>query len=73
MGREGNSALFKMRLNVLNKHEAGYSCRTVEFIHSTMTNALSKTVTIGKIQKDPCIGVTIKGKLKICYSKTFDT
>ncbi|MFJ5750092.1 tyrosine-type recombinase/integrase [Peribacillus frigoritolerans] len=47
-----------------NIHEAGYSRRTVEIIHSTMSNAMSKAVTIGKIQKNPCIGVTIKGKQK---------
>ena len=47
-----------------NIHEAGYSRRTIEIIHSTMSNAMSKAVTIGKIQKTPCIGVTIKGKQK---------
>ncbi|MGW8428850.1 tyrosine-type recombinase/integrase [Peribacillus simplex] len=46
------------------KYEAGYSRRTVEIIHSTMSNAMNKAVTIGKIQKNPCIGVTIKGESK---------
>lgn len=42
----------------------GYSKRTVEIIHTTMNNALEKAVTLGKLKKNPCVGVTIKGKKK---------
>jgi integrase len=44
--------------------EKGYSKRTIEMIHGTMRAALEKAVTLGKISKNPCIGVTIKGKTK---------
>lgn len=40
------------------------SKRTVELVHSTMHNAMSKAVTLGKIEKNPCIGVEIKGEKK---------
>lgn len=39
-----------------------YSRRTVEIIHGTMYSALEKAVVIGRIEKNPCTGVTIKGK-----------
>ena len=39
----------------------GYSRRTVEIIHSTMTDALQKAVILRKIDKNPCTGATIKG------------
>ncbi|WP_191561659.1 site-specific integrase [Metabacillus idriensis] len=42
----------------------GYSKRTVEIIHTTMNNALKKAVILGKLEKNPCVGVTIKGKKK---------
>ncbi len=54
--------MYQKFLNSL--HDAGYSRRTIEIIHSTMTNAMSKAVTIGKIQKNPCLGVSIKGNRK---------
>ncbi|OMF79836.1 site-specific integrase [Paenibacillus peoriae] len=38
-----------------------YSRRTVELIHSTMHDALEKAVTLGKLDKNPCEGVTIRG------------
>lgn len=41
--------------------DKGYSKRTVELVHSTMHNAMEKAVTINKIEKNPCDGVTIKG------------
>lgn len=44
--------------------EQGYSKRTVEIIHTTMNNAMEKAVTLNKIEKNPCVGVTIKGNLK---------
>lgn len=44
--------------------EKGYSRRTVELIHSTMHNALQKAVIIGKLEKNPCLGVEIKIKRK---------
>jgi integrase len=42
----------------------GYSKRTVEIIHGTMFNACEKAVILNKIEKNPCLGVTIKGKSK---------
>nr|WP_245797899.1 integrase [Domibacillus mangrovi] len=45
-------------------HDAGYSKRTIEIVHSTMYNAMSKAVTIDKLQKNPCEGVSIKGLVK---------
>jgi integrase len=44
--------------------EKGYSKRTVELVHSTMHNALEKAVTLGKLEKNPCNGVTIRGNKK---------
>jgi integrase len=44
--------------------EKGYSKRTVELIHSTFHNALEKAVTLSKLEKNPCNGVTIKGQKK---------
>jgi len=41
-----------------------YSRRTVEIIHTTMTSAMQKAVTLDKLQKNPCQGVTIKGERK---------
>lgn len=43
----------------------GYSKRSVELVHSTMHNAMSRAVTLGKIEKNPCIGATIKGQQKV--------
>lgn len=42
----------------------GYSRRTVEIIHQTMYNAYEKAIVLGKVEKNPCAGVTIKGKKK---------
>lgn len=39
----------------------GYSRRTAELVHSTMHNCCQKACLIGKIEKNPCIGVEIKG------------
>ncbi|MDP5273989.1 site-specific integrase [Chengkuizengella sp. 2205SS18-9] len=44
--------------------EKGYSKRTVEIIHGTMSSAYDKAVTLGKIKNNPCVGVTIKGEKK---------
>lgn len=44
--------------------DKGYSRRTVEIIHGTMFNALSKAVTLSKLEKNPCDGATIKGEKK---------
>ncbi|MGG3452304.1 site-specific integrase [Domibacillus aminovorans] len=54
--------MYQKFLNSL--HDTGYSKRTIEIIHSTMYNAMSKAVTIGKLQKNPCEGVSIKGLVK---------
>lgn len=53
--------------------DMGYSKRTVEIIHTTMNNAMEKAVTIGKIDKNPCKGVTIKGKKKDAELKFLDS
>ncbi|MCM3527882.1 site-specific integrase [Cytobacillus oceanisediminis] len=44
--------------------DKGYSKRTVEIIHGTLHNAYDKAILLGKIEKNPCSGVTIKGKQK---------
>ncbi|UOQ93380.1 site-specific integrase [Halobacillus shinanisalinarum] len=41
-----------------------YSRRTIEIVHNTMFNSLQKAVTIHKLQKNPCEGVTLKGDKK---------
>ncbi|QOT01226.1 site-specific integrase [Brevibacterium sp. JNUCC-42] len=45
--------------------DKGYSKRSVELVHSTMHNAMSRAVTLGRIEKNPCIGATIKGQQKV--------
>lgn len=42
--------------------DQGYSKRTIEIVHSTMYGALEKAVVLYKVDKNPCAGVTIKGK-----------
>jgi integrase len=44
--------------------EQGYSKGTVEIVHNTMNSAMEKAVTLGKLEKNPCKGVTIKGSVK---------
>ncbi|WP_203362408.1 tyrosine-type recombinase/integrase [Bacillus sp. REN10] len=44
--------------------DQGYSKRTVEIIHGTLYSAYEKAIVLGKITKNPCTGVTIKGKQK---------
>ncbi|OPA74689.1 hypothetical protein BVG16_23310 [Paenibacillus selenitireducens] len=44
--------------------DRGYSKRSVELVHSTMHNAMEKAVTINKLEKNQCDGVTIKGTKK---------
>ncbi|GGC89229.1 site-specific integrase [Thalassobacillus devorans] len=44
--------------------DKGLSKRTIENIHSTMSNAMKKAVILSKIKTNPCIGVTLKGKTK---------
>ncbi|MGK9252400.1 tyrosine-type recombinase/integrase [Paenibacillus humicus] len=44
--------------------EGGMSHRTAQIVHSTMHNAYEKAVTLGKLEKNPCIGVEIKGDRK---------
>ncbi|NRS51017.1 site-specific integrase [Brevibacillus sp. HB2.2] len=41
-----------------------YSKRTIELIHTTLNNAMEKALTLNKIEKNPCSGVTIKGREK---------
>lgn len=52
--------MYQKFLNFLT--DQGYSKRTVEIIHSTMFNAFSKAVIIGKLVKNPCYGATISKK-----------
>jgi integrase len=54
--------MYQKFLNQLS--EKGYSKRTIEIVHGTMYNALSKAVILGKIEKNPSAGATIKGKKK---------
>ncbi|MGN7457861.1 tyrosine-type recombinase/integrase [Paenibacillus pasadenensis] len=44
--------------------DGGMSHRTAQIVHSTMHNAYEKAVTLGKLEKNPCIGVEIKGDRK---------
>ncbi|MED5052656.1 site-specific integrase [Anoxybacillus rupiensis] len=57
--KDVNPTIYQKFINHLA--EQGYSKRTVEIIHSTMNNAMEKAVTLNKIEKNPCAGVTIKG------------
>ncbi|WP_050181353.1 site-specific integrase [Domibacillus robiginosus] len=41
-----------------------YSKRTVEIVHGTIYNAMSKAVILGILQKNPCLGATVKGTEK---------
>lgn len=45
----------------LNHLSTTHSKRTVEIIHTTMTNAMKKAVTLMKIPFNPCIGAEVKG------------
>lgn len=54
--------MYQKFLNSLT--ESNYSKRTVELVHATMHNAMEKAVTLCKIEKNPCNGVTIKGHKK---------
>lgn len=42
----------------------GYSRRTVEIVHSTMHNCIQKACLLGKLEKNPCVGVEFKGTKK---------
>ncbi|NBI30932.1 tyrosine-type recombinase/integrase [Chengkuizengella marina] len=42
----------------------GYSRRTVQIVNTTMYNAMEKAVTLGKLEKNPCNGVEIRGEKK---------
>jgi integrase len=54
--------MYQKFLNHLSNQD--YSKRTVEIVHTTMNNAIEKAVILGKLKKNPCVGVTIKGKDK---------
>lgn len=62
MLQEVKPMMYQKFLNSLSDNN--YSKRTVELVHSTMHNALEKALILGKIEKNPCNGVTIKGKKK---------
>ncbi|MEK5504903.1 tyrosine-type recombinase/integrase [Paenibacillus sp. CMM36] len=57
--------MYQKFINKLSKSKGRgdkvYSRRIVELIHSTMHDALEKAVTLGKLDKNPCEGVTIRG------------
>ncbi|USK46310.1 tyrosine-type recombinase/integrase [Cytobacillus oceanisediminis] len=63
--------MYQKFLNHLSNQ--GYSKRTIEIIHSTLNNAMEKAVILGKIEKNPCKGVTIKGKKKDAELKFLDS
>jgi integrase len=54
--------MYQKFLNYL--HDKEYSKRTIEIIHGTMYNAFAKALVLGKIERNPCEGATIKGKQK---------
>lgn len=56
--------------------DQGYSKSTIQIIHNTMNGALEKAVILGKLEKNPCKGVTIKGGVKtksLKYIESEDT
>lgn len=63
--------MYQKFLNSLNI--SGYSRRTIEIVHGTMFNAMSKAVILNKIQKNPCEGVTIRGEKKEGHIKYLDS
>ncbi|WP_312093714.1 tyrosine-type recombinase/integrase [Niallia sp.] len=56
-----------------NLHSLSYSKRTVEIIHGTMYNAYEKAIILQKVEKNPCVGVTIKGEEKPREIKFIDS
>lgn len=44
--------------------EQGYSKRTAEIVHTTFYNACDRAIILGKIEKNPCKNVVIKGTEK---------
>ncbi|MBY0088667.1 site-specific integrase [Brevibacillus brevis] len=60
MLRDVKPIMYQEFLNQLT--ENNYSKRSVEIVHTTMNNAMEKAVTLAKIEKNPCLGVTIKGQ-----------
>lgn len=60
--RDIKPIMYQSFLNSLT--EKGYSKRTVELVNSTFHNAMEKAIILGKIEKNPCNGVTIKGHKK---------
>ncbi|WP_378210064.1 site-specific integrase [Anoxybacteroides rupiense] len=60
--KDVNPTIYQKFINHLA--DKGYSRRTVEIIHQTMYNAFEKAIVLGKVENNPCAGVTIKGKKK---------
>ncbi|MCP3762084.1 site-specific integrase [Domibacillus sp. A3M-37] len=54
--------MYQKFLNHLSDKD--YSKRTVEIAHGTMYNAMSKAVILGILQRNPCLGATVKGTKK---------
>ncbi|MBP1999714.1 integrase [Paenibacillus shirakamiensis] len=67
---ELNPELYQIFLNHLSR---SMSKRTVEIIHTTMTNAMKKALILRKIQYNPCIGAEIKGEQKQQEIKFIDS
>lgn len=54
--------MYQQFLNSLS--DKGYSKRSIEMVHTTMNNAMQKAVTLMKIDRNPCVGSTIRGQRK---------
>lgn len=67
MLKEIKPIMYQKFINSLSK----YKKSTVEIIHGTMHAALEKAVIIGKIEKNPTTGVTIKGGEKNSSKQMF--
>ncbi|MFJ8243728.1 phage integrase SAM-like domain-containing protein [Peribacillus asahii] len=57
---ELSPTIYQMFINKIA--EQNISRRTIEIIHTTMSNALNKAVSLQIIPKNPCYGVTIPNK-----------
>ncbi|GEB35269.1 site-specific integrase [Brevibacillus parabrevis] len=60
MLRDLKPIMYQKFINHLAEND--YSKRTIELIHTTLNNAMEKALTLSKIDKNPCSGVTIKGR-----------
>lgn len=63
--------MYQKFINHLAEQE--YSKRTVSIIHGTMSAAFERAVILGKVERNPCTGVTVKGKVKEQELKFIDS